>query len=100
MSKYFVIMSFELHSKNQLNDWQALSKKIDADIAQADGFISRDSGVDEAGRVYCLVKWQSKAHQENFRKKLEAGENWDEMMAHFNSIANMETSQIQNVDVF
>ncbi|QKQ24312.1 hypothetical protein HUE58_04060 [Candidatus Ruthia endofausta] len=52
MSEHFVIMSFELNNQDLVNDWKTLSKKIDEDIAKADGFISRDSGVDEDGRVY------------------------------------------------
>ncbi|MDC9714406.1 MAG: hypothetical protein PSN36_01080 [Gammaproteobacteria bacterium] len=100
MSEYFVIMSFELNEKNLMSDWQALSKEIDEDIVKADGFISRDSGVDENGRVYCLVKWQSKAHQENFMKQLESRPEWSEMMQYFGSIANMETSTNQTIEIF
>lgn len=100
MGEYFVIMSFELNDKNLVNDWQALSKEIDKDISKADGFISRDSGIDENGRVYCLVKWQSKAHQENFKKLLESRKEWPQMMQHFASIANMETSTNQTIKIF
>ncbi len=100
MSEYFVIMSFELNDKNLVNDWQALSKEIDTDIQKADGFIARDSGIDENGRVYCLVKWQSEAHQNAFRKALEARQQWPDMMAHFSSIANMETANNQTITLF
>ncbi|SFV89531.1 hypothetical protein MNB_SUP05-SYMBIONT-7-268 [hydrothermal vent metagenome] len=77
-----------------------LSEEIDKDIAKAEGFISRDSGVDEDGRVYCLVKWQSKKHQENFRKALEVREEYSEMMQRFGSIANMETATNQIIGTF
>jgi hypothetical protein len=46
MSEYFVIVSFELNEKALIDDWKTLSKEIDEDIAKADGFISRDSGID------------------------------------------------------
>ncbi len=100
MSEYFVIMSFELNDKNLISDWKKLSHEIDQDIAKADGFISRESGIDAQGRVYCLVKWQSKAHQENFRKALESRAKWPQMMQHFGSIANMETANNQNIALF
>lgn len=100
MGKFFLIMSFNLNDENLTGDWQILSKEIDADIAKADGFISRDSGIDEQGRVYCLVKWQSKSHQEAFRKVLEASEEWPQMMQRFSAIVNMETVTDQMIEVF
>ncbi|SMN00433.1 hypothetical protein SPONL_1310 [uncultured Candidatus Thioglobus sp.] len=100
MSEYFVIMSFELNDKNLMDDWKALSKEIDEDIAKAEGFISRDSGVDEDGRVYCLVKWKSKMHQENFRTQLETRIDYAEIMQDFARIGNMETSVNQMIEVF
>lgn len=100
MNKYFVILSFDLNDKNLIDDWVILSKEIDEDISKAKGFIARDSGVDEHGRVYCLVKWQSKTHQENFRKQLEAKDEWPQMMQRFNSIANMKTSTNKTIEIF
>ena len=100
MSEYFVIVSFELNSKDLLKDWKALSKEIDEDIAQADGFISRDSGIDENGRIYCLVKWKSKTHHQNFRQQLEARESWPKNMERFGAIANMSTMTPNNLEVF
>lgn len=93
-------MSFELNDKNLLENWKNLSKEIDKGIAKADGFVSRDSGIDEDGRVYCLVKWQSKTHQENFRKQLENRAEWPEMMQRFGSIANMETAINKAIEIF
>ena len=100
MSECFEMMSFELHNEDLMNDWRALSKEIDADIANAEGFISRDSGVDENGRVYCLVKWQSKNHQKAFMQALEARSEWPQMMQQFGSIANMETAKNQTIELF
>ncbi len=99
MGQYFVIESFELHD-GQLDNWKKLSKDIDEDISKAEGFISRDSGIDSDGRVYCLVKWESKAHQEAFMNELMAREEWDEMMNYFASIANMDTDQRQEIQLF
>lgn len=99
MSGYFVIVSFELH-EGQLENWKELSRQIDQDIAQAEGFVSRDSGMDGDHRVYCLVKWQSKGHQEAFMQQLMARPEWEGMMAHFASIVNMETEQRRAVEIF
>ena len=99
MSEYFVIESFELYDE-QLDNWIILSKEIDADISKADGFISRDSGIDSEKRVYCLVKWKSKDHQEEFMKQLMARDDWESMMNHFGSIANMETDKRQEIEIF
>ncbi len=99
MKPFTIIESFKLH-EGQLENWKKLSKDIDTDIAKAKGFISRDSGVDADDRVYCIVKWESKAHQEIFMQELMAGEGADEMMKHFGSIANMETEVRHEVDIF
>jgi len=99
MSEYLVIESFELH-EGQLDNWKQLSKEIDGDISKADGFISRDSGIDENKRVYCVVKWKSKKHQEKFMEQLTAGDDWENMMNHFGSIANMDTDQRQEIIIF
>lgn len=100
MSEYFVIVSFELNEKALIDDWKTLSKEIDEDIAKADGFISRDSGIDENGRVYCLVKWCSKTHQETFKKQLESRQEWSQTMQRFSSIGNIETSTNQTIEIF
>lgn len=99
MSEYLAMTSFELH-QGQLENWKILSAEIDKDIVQAAGFISRDSGIDEDNRVYCLVKWQDKVAQENFMAQLTSRDDWDEIMANFGSIANMETNQSHSLDLF
>ena len=99
MSKYFIEVSFELND-GQLDNWKNLSKEINNDLANVEGFISRDSGIDENNRVYCLVKWESKAHQEKFRKQLESRENWNEMMNYFGSVIDVKTEKRNSVDLF
>jgi len=99
LNPYTIIESFELHD-GQLENWKELSKIIDTDIGKAEGFISRDSGIDSDSRVYCIVKWESKAHQEAFMKNFTSQEGADEMMKHFGSIANMETEIRQEIDIF
>ena len=99
MEKYFIVISFELND-GQLDNWKKLSKDIDNDLASVDGFISRDSGVDDDNRVYCLVKWESRAHQERFRAELESREEWGDMMEYFGSIVNVQTEKRHEIDLF
>jgi hypothetical protein len=99
MSKFFVIESFELHN-GQLENWKNLSKEIDIHMAKVEGFISRDSGIDKNNQVYCLVKWQNKSYQKEAIKRLELRDDYNEIMAHFNSIANMQTNQRQEIEIF
>ncbi len=58
LDPFTIIESFKLHD-GQLESWKEPSKNIDTDIAKAEGFISRDSGIDADSRVYCIVKWES-----------------------------------------
>jgi hypothetical protein len=99
MSKFFVIESFELHD-GQLENWKILSKEIDIYMAKVEGFISRNSGIDENNKIYCLVKWQSKSYQEEAIKRLELRDDYNEIMAHFNNIANMQTNKRQEIEIF
>jgi len=100
MSEFLIMLSFELNDKSLSNDWKTLSQEIDEDIAQADGFISRDFGIDENARVYCLVKWQSETHQQNFRQQLEARKSWPKNMERFGAIANVSTMTSHNLEIF
>ena len=99
MNEYFVIKSFELHD-GQLDNWKKLSKEIDEDISKAEGFISRDSGIDNENKVRCLIKWESKEKQENFMKQLMARDNWEDMISHFGSVVNMKTEKLQELKIF
>ena len=99
MGKYFIEVSFELND-GQLDNWKNLSNEINNDLTNVEGFMSRDSGIDENNRVYCLVKWKSKSHQEKFRKQLESRENWNEMMNYFGSIVNIKTEKRNSIDLF
>lgn len=100
MSGFFVLVSFELNNKGLLSDWKILSKEIDDDISSVKGFISRDSGIDEQGYVYCLLKWQSRTYQEAFMRQLESRDDWPKTMEDFGRIANMETMTFKNIALF
>ncbi|SSC07750.1 hypothetical protein [bacterium endosymbiont of Bathymodiolus sp. 5 South] len=100
MSGFFVLVSFELNNKGLLSDWKILSKEIDDDISSVKGFISRDSGIDEQGYVYCLLKWQSRTYQEAFMRQLESRDDWPKTMEDFGRIANIETMTFKNIALF
>ena len=99
MSKIMLMASFQLNSPDLLEDWKKMSAMISADLQGVDGFISRDSVREENGTVYCILKWASKEQQENFRKALEAREEWPELMGEFSRIVNMETMKEEFFEV-
>ena len=88
-----VIAKLKLNNENLLEDWKTISKKIDSDLAGADGFISRDSVQGEDGMVYCILKWENKSKQEKFMKALmsRADEETQAMMAEFGRVVEVES---------
>ncbi|MBT5230992.1 MAG: hypothetical protein HOM11_12035 [Methylococcales bacterium] len=99
MSEVIAVVTFELNNQDLLNDWKDMSAMISADIAGAEGFISRDSAQGEDGKVYCILKWASVAHQEAFMAALEARDEWAKMMEDFGKIVNLETMTTEILQV-
>jgi hypothetical protein len=99
MNACFITVSFELN-EGKLEDWKKMSAEIDRDISSASGFISRDSGIDENGLVYCLIKWRSKVDQKSFSMALEARKDWPEILKDFERICNMKTMKNQTIALF
>ncbi|XLQ20426.1 MAG: hypothetical protein ACKUBY_01435 [Candidatus Moraniibacteriota bacterium] len=98
MKSIILIVTFELNDQNLLEDWKQMSAGITAQLQSVDGFISRDSAVDEAGKIYCVVKWESMEQQKEFRKILESPA-FEENMKAFAKIANMETMEEKFIEV-
>ena len=92
MSQIMVIAKLSLNEESLLEDWKNISAKIDADLESVDGFISRDSVRGEDGLIYCILKWQSKAHQEKFMADLTSrtDEQSVAMFAEFARVVNVE----------
>ena len=92
MNKIMAITKLKLNDENLLEDWKVLSKKINADLAGVDGFISRDSVCGEDGLIYCILKWESKEHQEKFQSYTlsRTDEEFQIMFAELGRIMNME----------
>ena len=93
MNKIMTITKLKLNDENLLEDWKVLSKKINADLAGVDGFISRDSACAEDGLIYCIIKWESKEHQEKFQEWTLSrnDEAFQELFAELGRVTNMES---------
>ena len=95
-----IIATLELNSPELLADWKAISDEISADLkANAKGFISRASAVDENGLVYCVLKWTSQADSEAFMQSLMLRPSFMEQMAEFGRVVNMESMTKKVLDV-
>jgi heme-degrading monooxygenase HmoA len=101
MNKTMRITKLKLNDENLLEDWKVLSKKINADLAGFDGFISRDSMRGEDGLIYCILKWESKEHQEKFQKYTlsRTDEAFQEMFAELGRIMNMENMSREFLEI-
>lgn len=99
MKNIIQLINFELNNNNQKDDWKKMSDKINEDLKNADGFIYRDSAIGEDGKVYCILKWESKEKAEAMQKKLEADE-YKSAMEAFAKIANMNTMKSETLSVF
>ncbi len=99
MKNVIVLVSFDLNNENLLDEWKKISAGITESLKQEDGFISRYSGVDENGRIHCIIKWENMEKRKAFGKKMEE-ESFKEKMKDFGRIANMETMKMEVVEVF
>lgn len=98
MKNIYVIAQFELNDKNLLDDWKIMSDNITKELKHVDGFISRDSAIDENGKVYCILKWENLEKRTAFAKTMEE-DSFKEKMADFSRIANMETMKMETYTV-
>jgi len=87
------ITKLKLNDESLLEDWKVLSKKINADLAEVDGFISRDVVRGEDGVIYCIIKWESKEHQEKFQSHTmsHTDDEFQKMFAELGRVMNMES---------
>ena len=87
----YIIAKFKLRDESMMDDWKKLSAGIQGHIADADGFISRDSAVSENGDVYCIVKWESAEKQATFHDELMKTAAENPAFAEFERIVDMES---------
>lgn len=87
-----IIATLELNSADLLADWKEISDEINADLkANAKGFIARDSVIDDAGLVYCVLKWESVQDSETFMQGLMSRPDFMAKMAEFSRVVKMES---------
>jgi len=87
------ITKLTLNDERLLEDWKVLSKKINEDLAGVDGFISRDSVCGDDGLIYCILKWESKEHQEKFQEYTlsRTDDEFKKMFSELGRIMNMKS---------
>jgi len=101
MSDIKIITTLQLNTPELLEDWKRISADITADLkANATGFISRESGVDEDGLIYCILQWKSREDSEAFMQSLPLRSDFIEKMADFSRVVNMGTMSKKTVDLF
>ena len=85
--------TLKLKDENFLEDWKAVSEKINADFVGVDGFISRDSLRGKDGLIYCIIKWETEAKQEKFMTELmsQTEEERQKMFAEFERIVDIQS---------
>ncbi len=102
MSQILVMATLKLNDEKLLEDWKTLSKKITEDLTGQDGFIWRESGRDENGLIYCILRWESKEKQEKFMSALMARTDDEHtvIMTEFSRVVNMQSMTKEIVEVF
>ena len=101
MSKIMIMTTLKLNSESQLDDWKAISAKIDKDLEVQDGFISRDVVRKEDGTIYCILKWESTEQQVKFMTALAARDDIvsNMMMEEFANIVDVANMTKESFEV-
>ena len=101
MADIKIIVTLQLNSPDFLEDWKRISTDISADLkANATGFVSRESGIDEDGMLYCILQWNSVQDSEAFMQSLMIRPDFMEKMADFARVVNMETMSKKVIELF
>ena len=101
MSTIKIIATLQLNNPELLEEWKVISADINEDLKNnARGFISRESGIDADGLVYCILEWESREASEKFRKGLSSRPDFMEKMEDFSRVVNMESMTKKIVDLF
>ena len=91
MQSIIQVTLLELNNKNLLDEWKKMSDGISESLQGVSGFIYRDSGVGEDGKIYCILKWESIEKHDAFDEILQASDKFKTAMVKFTEIVNMET---------
>ena len=96
----YVQIKFKLNEWVKVEDWKKMSDHINSEFVWVDGFLFRDSAIDEKGNVYCIIKWENPEKQKTFRKELDKKiEENSEIMETFGKLVNMKTMTMDMLTV-
>ena len=100
MKNIYVLVKFQLKEWVDISEWKTVSDGITEKIEKEEGCFFRDSAVDEAGNVYCIIKWESEEKQKAFKKKFHAEmKEKPEIMKEFSRIGDMDTMTMDILEV-
>ena len=100
MKKVTQLVFFKLKEESMLESWKEMSKHItEAMSKNVKGFISRESGIDGDGKVYCILRWESKAQMEASQEAFAEGE-FEEEKKKFEALVDMKTMKQSLVKLF
>ena len=98
MQNIIQLATLELNEGVSMEDWKKMSDKISSDLNYAEGFISRDSGIGEDGKIYCIVKWDCQENADVMQARLQSDE-FKKPMKAFAKIVNMATMKSETLKV-
>ena len=100
MCEVMQLVSFRLKEESMLEAWKEMSLQITLAMRQnASGFISRDSGIDDRGNVYCILRWENKEKMEASRSAFAKGD-FEEEKRKFEALVDMQTMRQYEVELF
>ena len=91
------IVNFKLVDNKLEDKWYEMSANIQAGISRSEGFILRDTGKDENGNYYCIIKFESAELAD--KNKIEAQKKYPEMFELFNKIVDVKTMSFVRVNL-
>ena len=101
MTNIKIIATLQLNSPDLIEDWKRISAEISTDLkANASGFISRESGIDETGTIYCILQWESLKKSEAFMQTLPLRPDFMEKMADFSRVVDMQSMSKKTINLF
>ncbi len=100
MNEVMQLVSFRLKEDDMLEAWKEMSAEITIAMRKnAAGFISRDSGMDDKGNIYCILRWESREKMEASRKAFAEGD-FAEEKRKFEALVDMQTMRQYEVELF
>ena len=100
MKKVTQLVSFKLKEESMLDSWKEMSKHITTAMNQgAAGLISRESGMDGEGNVYCILQWETKEQMKASQEAFQSGD-FEEEKKKFEALVDMSTMKQSLVELF